>query len=1080
MKNTILLFAILFIGIIANAQWTQLNTGTTENLNSIHFINDTVGFVAGNEGTILKTIDGGSNWNDIYTLNTASFYSIHAIDEDTIYIGGNSGLYKTIDGGLNWSHLNFTSQVQEINFISPKKGYVFIDQGTWCGDFSLDGGKYYETNDYGSSWSVLGYQMLSNAGIQFMSDSVGYILGNQLDCGVDGFGGRGLIKRTDDGGMNWATTYPFPYEGPPDFYFINDTLGYFGLGGFTKTYDGGITNTSITTSIPGTGLRKDIKFTNEHEGYLTRGTEILKTTSDGVAWAVDYSGTVSLSELYIIDTTVAYCIGDSGVILKKELNPVNYSDSIYNIAVYPTSLSFGQIMLGSNTSSFFQIINTGNMDLQVSLSAPIGYTIEIEGSGGLYSQSISPFNLPATSDTIINVIFAPSNTEYYNDTIVISSNATNQPTINLLTFGEGVNGLIGNILNDTLLCADTIRIIGDVYIDSSATVTICPGTVVEFQDYYDIECRGKIIAISNATDSIIFTSKDTFSGWGGINLKYNSVDSSIFQYCQFKYCSSNAISLNYYNSITIEYCQFFFNNSPIYINSGKAEIKRCDIFNNNSAAIRINSGISNPVLINNCRIFNNFMGIEVSHNSKIIISNNLIYNNGSGGAIEISYSGAEHYIYNNVIFNNYSTYSSPGGITIKYSYNVQIYNNTIANNHSLVPVGGIFFDENGANCVAKNNIIHGNSGVQVKSGTMFGDENFSALVENNNIQGGYPGLGNIDSYPQFIDPITQIGFLTSIPSFDWGLQSTSPCINAGTPDTTGLHLPIADIAGNNRVYDCVIDMGAYEFQDTVDISFGPLADVCENDPAIELTTGFPGGFYSGIGVTNSMFDPSVAGAGTHTISFSSGCNTSLTQEINILPLEYASIDISSCDSFASPSGIYTWTNTGTYYDTIPNMFACDSIITINLTINTVDTSVEQNDGILTSNVTGAEYQWLICDSLYTIINGETNQSFTPISIESYAVIITQNGCSDTSDCYTFTAISNIENNNEIFIYPNPTKGLIIVEADRITMIEVLDIKGREVYSGKETEINLSQEPKGIYILKVRTDKYQAVRKVVLE
>jgi hypothetical protein len=38
---------------------------------------------------------------------------------------------------------------------------------------------------------------------------------------------------------------------------------------------------------------------------------------------------------------------------------------------------------------------------------------------------------------------------------------------------------------------------------------------------------------------------------------------------------------------------------------------------------------------------------------------------------------------------------------------------------------------------------------------------------------------------------------------------TSPCINTGTPDTTGLHLPATDLLGNPRVKDR-IDMGAIE------------------------------------------------------------------------------------------------------------------------------------------------------------------------------------------------------------------------------------------------------------------------------
>ncbi len=70
--------------------------------------------------------------------------------------------------------------------------------------------------------------------------------------------------------------------------------------------------------------------------------------------------------------------------------------------------------------------------------------------------------------------------------------------------------------------------------------------------------------------------------------------------------------------------------------------------------------------------------------------------------------------------------------------------------------------------------------------------------------------------------------------------------------------------------------------------------------------------------------------------------------------------------------------------------------------------------------------------------------------------------------------------NDINIYPNPTTGKINVKAEEIENIKVLNLQGKEIYNGKENEIDLNKEPKGIYIIKVRTDKGVAVRKVVLE
>ncbi len=62
--------------------------------------------------------------------------------------------------------------------------------------------------------------------------------------------------------------------------------------------------------------------------------------------------------------------------------------------------------------------------------------------------------------------------------------------------------------------------------------------------------------------------------------------------------------------------------------------------------------------------------------------------------------------------------------------------------------------------------------------------------------------GNIDYNPMFVDP----------DNGDYRLQTSSPCIDAGNPDTTGLNLPDYDLDGNPRIVNGIIDMGCYEYQ----------------------------------------------------------------------------------------------------------------------------------------------------------------------------------------------------------------------------------------------------------------------------
>ncbi|MDP8232611.1 MAG: choice-of-anchor Q domain-containing protein [Candidatus Zophobacter franzmannii] len=76
------------------------------------------------------------------------------------------------------------------------------------------------------------------------------------------------------------------------------------------------------------------------------------------------------------------------------------------------------------------------------------------------------------------------------------------------------------------------------------------------------------------------------------------------------------------------------------------------------------------------------------------------------------------------------------------------------------------------------------------------------------------GNHNIDTNPLFRGDVEG-----DIPVGDprWlQLTPNSPCVNAGTPDTLGMNLPALDITGNPRVWDNIIDMGAHEYNPTVD------------------------------------------------------------------------------------------------------------------------------------------------------------------------------------------------------------------------------------------------------------------------
>ncbi len=186
------------------------------------------------------------------------------------------------------------------------------------------------------------------------------------------------------------------------------------------------------------------------------------------------------------------------------------------------------------------------------------------------------------------------------------------------------------------------------------------------------------------------------------------------------------------------------------------------------------------------------------------------------------------------------------------------------------------------------------------------------------------------------------------------------------------------------------------------------------------------------------------------------------------------INQTACFSYTLNS--QTYTGSGTYYQTINIPSGCDSIITLNLTINSVNTSVTRTGATLTANATGSTYQWIDCDNGNSIVPGATNQSYTGTSNGNFAVIVTSNGCTDTSACQNNTfGISENSLAISSTIYPNPFSQSTTLEIKDYSLpfldvqLKIYDALGREMYNqnlGSNISILNPILPKGIYFYKI--------------
>jgi len=194
----------------------------------------------------------------------------------------------------------------------------------------------------------------------------------------------------------------------------------------------------------------------------------------------------------------------------------------------------------------------------------------------------------------------------------------------------------------------------------------------------------------------------------------------------------------------------------------------------------------------------------------------------------------------------------------------------------------------------------------------------------------------------------------------------------------------------------------------------------------------------------------------------------------------------ACNTYYSPAGnIYT--TTGNFTDTLVNALGCDSLISIDLTVNTVDTTVTQVGPMLSANVSSANYQWLDCDNNYAPIPGETAQTFTASANGNYAVQVNLNDCLDTSSCQSVSTVSVqlLQQDSPIKLFPNPTDGLVFVdvgEALQEFTLEVYAVQGSLIqstrYVNRANVLVELPEPSGLYTVVLQTKRGRFLTRVM--
>ena len=280
--------------------WISQMDTLNVSLNSVYFLNDTIGFIAGDD-YILKTLNAGEEWIVSLYDYTEYLEDICFSDENFGYaVGYHHNILKTTDGGNIWEKIyshSSDSFLRSVNFINQDTGWV-----------AGNGAIFRKTTNGGTSWNdvslgINGYNDILYS-VYFINDNIGWVTGNE-----------GKLFKTTDGGTTWQSkSSPLTSEHLNSVFFVDSKLGWIAGENGTILHTTNSGSNWTKQSISTLNNLYSIFFVDKNTGWCA-GTTIHKTTDSGNNWVYQYTPSAANS-IYFLDENHGWAACNDGRILK--------------------------------------------------------------------------------------------------------------------------------------------------------------------------------------------------------------------------------------------------------------------------------------------------------------------------------------------------------------------------------------------------------------------------------------------------------------------------------------------------------------------------------------------------------------------------------------------------------------------------------------------------------------------------------------------------------------------------------------------------------------------------------------------
>ncbi|MGH1362739.1 MAG: YCF48-related protein [Calditrichia bacterium] len=387
-----------------NFNYTGINTGSTDSLTGVVFTDSLNGYIVGENGLLLITIDGGSSWTTGNIGISDDLTSITVINDTLFVTGANGHICYSVDGGLTWlpTITNTSETFYSASFTSGTSGYAVSA-----------GGIYYWN---GVSW------IPQNLGINTTFYGI-YTVGPYAYA----VGVNGICYYWN--GVSWGPINIGATGSLYGAYFLNVNYGYIvGSGGIIyRTINGGGSWTTINTGVNLTIY--NIHIVDDNNAWaVCEGGVILQTIDGGTTWEVITTGAPgSLAGITFINGT-GYVVGAGGTGFTFESNTVQ-QDPIF--AISDTNISFDEIAVGYSSSNSVTVYNNGYGVL----------TLSVSSDNAEFSFNPTATSIAAGDSLSFQIIFSPLSAGGKSGNITFSHNAVSSPDIVTVSGSATESGL---------------------------------------------------------------------------------------------------------------------------------------------------------------------------------------------------------------------------------------------------------------------------------------------------------------------------------------------------------------------------------------------------------------------------------------------------------------------------------------------------------------------------------------------------------------------------------------------------------------------------------------------------------------